>query len=179
MRDISLHILDIAENSVKADAQNIVIVVDEDIIKNLLTLQITDDGKGMKEEMAKKADDPFVTSRTTRKVGLGIPLLKEAAKAAGGGLKVTSEENKGTKIKAWFKYDHLDRKPIGNTAETIITLILMNPDTDIRYVHRKNGEEFVFDTKEIKTQLEVITLNNNELLKELKVLINKKLKEIS
>lgn len=179
MRDISLHILDIAENSVKAGAKNIIILVDEDIKKNELTLEITDDGRGMKQELAEKAADPFVTSRTTRKVGLGISLLKEAAKAAEGGLKILSKENEGTKIKAWFKYDHLDRKPLGNIAETIISLILMSADAEISYIHRKNGEEFIFDTKEIKNQLDVITLNNSEILKGLKVLINNKLKEIS
>ncbi len=179
MRDISLHILDIAENSVKAGAKNIIILVDEDIKKNELTLEITDDGKGMKQELAEKAADPFVTSRTTRKVGLGISLLKEATKAADGGLKILSKENVGTKIKAWFKYDHLDRKPLGNIAETIISLILMSANAEISYIHRKNGEEFIFDTKEIKKQLDVITLNNSEILKGLKVLINNKLKEIS
>jgi len=179
VRDISLHILDIAENSVKAGAKNIIILVNEDIKKNELTLEITDDGRGMKQELAEKAADPFVTSRTTRKVGLGISLLKEAAKAAEGGLKILSKENEGTKIRAWFKYDHLDRKPLGNIAETIISLILMSADAEISYIHRKNGEEFIFDTKEIKKQLDVITLNNSEILKGLKVLINNKLKEIS
>lgn len=179
MRDISLHILDIAENSIKAGAKNITIKINEDEKENLLTLEISDDGSGMSKEFAKKASDPFVTSRTTRKVGMGISLLKNAANAAEGDLKILSEENKGTKIKAWFKYDHIDRKPIGNIAETIISLILMSQGTEIKYCHRKNDEEFVFDTKEIKKQLDVITLNNNEILKELKVLINNKLKELS
>jgi len=179
MRDISLHILDIAENSVNAGAKNIVIKVDEDIKKNILTLEITDNGKGMKKEIAEKAADPFVTSRTTRKVGLGISLLKEATKAAEGDLTIISKENAGTNIRAWFKHDHLDRKPLGNIAETIISLILMSPDIEISYIHRKNSEEFIFDTKEIKSQLDVITLNNSQILKELKALINNKLKEIS
>lgn len=179
MRDISLHILDIAENSVKAGAKNITIKITEDEKKNLLTLEISDDGSGMKKEFVKKAHNPFVTSRTTRKVGMGISLLKNAANAAEGDLKIESAEKKGTKIKAWFKYDHIDRKPIGNIAETIISLILMSPDIIIRYVHKKNDEKFEFDTNEIKKQLEVISLNNNEILKELKVLINNKLKELS
>ena len=179
MRDISLHILDIAENSVKAGAKNINIRINEDENKNLLTLEISDDGSGMSKDFADKAHNPFVTSRTTRKVGMGISLLKNAANAAEGDLKIETEENKGTKIRAWFKYDHIDRKPIGNIAETIISLILMSPDIELKYTHIKNSEEFVFDTKEIKKQLDVITLNNNEILKELKVLINNKLKEIS
>ncbi len=179
MRDISLHILDIAENSVKAGAKNIYIIIEEDTVKNMLTLEISDDGKGMSKELAEKASDPFVTSRTTRKVGLGISLLKNAANAADGDLKIISKLNEGTKIKAWFKYDHPDRKPIGNIAETIISLILMSPGTEISYLHRKNDEEFNFNTKEIKKQLDVIALTNNEILKELKVLINNKLKEIS
>ncbi len=179
MRDISLHVLDIAENSVKAGAKNITITINEDEKKNLLILEITDDGSGMSKELTGKAHDPFVTSRTTRKVGMGISLLKNAANAAEGDLKISSKENKGTNIKAWFKYNHIDRKPIGNIAETIISLILMSPDIEIKYTHRKNDEEFMFDTNEIKKQLEVITLNNNEILKELKVLINNKLKEIS
>jgi hypothetical protein len=175
VRDISLHILDIGENSINAGAKNITITVNEDKKKNLLLLEISDDGMGMNKEFAEKASDPFVTTRITRKVGLGISLLKEAAKAAEGGLKIIASENEGTIIKVWFKYDHIDRKPLGNIADTIISLILMSPDTEIKYIHRKNDEEFVFDTKEIKKLLDVIALNDSELLEEIKNLIINKL----
>lgn len=147
MRDISLHILDIAENSVKAGARNIYIMIEEDTVKNLLTLEISDDGKGMSRELAEKASDPFVTSRTTRKVGFGISLLKNAANAADGDLTIQSKVNEGTTVRAWFKYDHIDRKPLGNMTDTIIALVMFSSEVNIKYIHRSCKKEFILDTK--------------------------------
>ena len=129
MRDISLHILDIAENSVKAGAKNIEIIIEEDTKKDLLNIEINDDGTGMKPEIAENVTDPFVTTRTTRKVGLGLPLLKNSAEQAEGSLKVDSVLGKGTKIKAVFKLSHIDN------------------EVNIKYTHRQDGKEFTFDTE--------------------------------
>ena len=153
MEDLSLHILDIAENSIIANAKNVEIIIDEDIKKDLLTIEINDDGSGMNKEMINKITDPFVTSRTTRRVGLGIPLLKGSAEMANGNLVIKSQVNVGTKVKATFQYSNIDRKPLGNIKETLVSLIVGNPDVNFRYVHKYNGQTFEFDTKKMKEEL--------------------------
>jgi signal transduction histidine kinase len=121
MREITLHLLDIAENSVAAGAKNIDIYIEENLLKDRLYLSIEDDGKGMDEETVKAITDPFTTSRTERKVGLGIPLLKNAAEACEGSLTVTSALGKGTKIEATFQHSHIDRMPLGDVGHNIFT----------------------------------------------------------
>ena len=146
MRDISLHILDIAENSINAGAKNISIKIIDEKKKNLLTVEISDDGKGMNKEFAENAGSPFVTTRTTRKIGLGLSLLKAAAEIANGKLVISSSTGKGTKITAIFQLDHVDRKPIGSMAQTILALAANNPETNIKYIRKQNGKKFVFDS---------------------------------
>jgi len=146
VRDISLHILDIAENSINAGAKNISISIIENGKKNLLTVEISDDGKGMDKEFIEKISSPFVTTRTTRKIGLGVPLLKAAAETANGRLLVDSSPGKGTRITATFQLDHVDRKPIGSMAQTILALAASNPEIHIEYIRKQNGKKFIFDT---------------------------------
>lgn len=177
MTDLSMHILDIAENGINAGAKNIGIYINEDEKSNLLTIEITDDGKGMTKEETEAIQNPFVTSRTTRKVGLGIPLLKESAEIAGGRIEIESEQGKGTKVKAYFEYNHIDRRPLGNMAETLISIILLSEDTEIKYRHIRNGNEFEFDTGEIKSQLKVEKLNDITLLNQLKKILTEKISE--
>jgi anti-sigma regulatory factor (Ser/Thr protein kinase) len=143
---ISLHILDIAENSINAGAKNITIKIIEEKKKNLLTVEISDDGKGMDKEFIEKVISPFVTTRTTRKVGLGVPLLKAAAEIANGKLVIDSSPGKGTKITAAFQLDHVDRKPIGSMTQTILALAASNPEIHIKYIRKQNGKKFIFDT---------------------------------
>lgn len=178
MNDISLHILDISENSIEAGAKNIEIKITEDAKNDLLTVEINDDGKGIKVEMMGKIADPFTTSRKTRNVGLGIPLFKEAAESSGGNFCIDSKEGAGTRVKAEFKYSHIDRKPLGNMPETLIAIILRAENTDIAYCHRKNGKEFVFRTKDLKKDLKIISLNEPGLLKNLKEILNHKISEL-
>lgn len=142
-----MHILDIAENSVKAGAKNIEIIIEEDKKKDMLTVEISDDGEGMDSVMAEKSTDPFVTTRTTRKVGMGLPLFKTSVEQAEGTLTVDSFPGKGTKVKATFKLSHIDRKPLGNMANTILALVMFNSEVNIKYIHNLNGKEFTFDTK--------------------------------
>jgi anti-sigma regulatory factor (Ser/Thr protein kinase) len=146
VRDISLHILDIAENSINAGAKIISIKILEEKKKNLLTVEITDDGKGMNKEFAENSGSPFVTTRTARKVGLGLPLLKAAAEIANGRLTIKSAPGKGTKITAEFQLDHVDRKPVGSMAKTILALAANNPETHIKYIRKQNGKKFIFDS---------------------------------
>jgi anti-sigma regulatory factor (Ser/Thr protein kinase) len=178
MEDISLHLLDIAENSIKAGADKIEILIDENVKENTLRLEIKDNGCGMNDEIKKNVKDPFTTTRTERKIGLGLSLLNQAAEDTGGYVEVESEEGKGTKIKALFRYDHIDRKPMGNIAETIMTLLASSGKMDIRYIHRKNGGEFVFDSGEIKKELGKNAFTNSGVLIQIKELINSKLKEL-
>ena len=160
MEDLSLHILDIVENSVAAKANKIEIVISEDRKKDLLSVEVIDNGIGMDQETVKKAVDPFYSSKTVRRFGLGLSLLSEAAKAANGNLSIKSRKGKGTRIKANFQYSHIDRKPIGDIAQTIITLVVGNPEIDLIYVHRKNDREYRLDTREIKCQLNEMPVNS-------------------
>ncbi|MFH1717882.1 MAG: ATP-binding protein [Planctomycetota bacterium] len=148
MEDLSLHILDIAENSISGSAKTIEIRIDEDRTKDLLTIEIKDDGKGMDEQTLQKALDPFFTTRTTRRVGLGLPLLAQAARESGGGIELDSKPGRGTTVRATFAYGHVDRKPMGDIDETILTLVAGHPEIDILYEHNRNGSIYHFDTRE-------------------------------
>jgi len=160
MEDLSLHILDIAENSVAAKADKIEIRISEDKKKDFLSVEVIDNGTGMDKETQKKAVDSFYTSRTVRRFGFGLPLLSEAAKAANGHFSIESEKGEGTRIKADFQYSHIDRKPLGDMGQTIITLVIGNPEIDLIYVHKKNSDKYSFDTREIKAQLKGAPLNS-------------------
>jgi anti-sigma regulatory factor (Ser/Thr protein kinase) len=153
MEDLSLHILDVAENSIAAGAKHISIIVEEDDSRDILSLEIADDGKGMDPETVKRATDPFYTTRTTRRVGLGLALLQEAAHAAEGDLNIQSRVGEGTKVRATFRLSHIDLKPMGNMAETLTALVASSSEVDLRYVHRWNGHSFTFDTREIRDTL--------------------------
>lgn len=153
MKEVSLHILDIAENSVAANAKLIEISVEEDSALNRLTVKIVDDGKGMDEQTARRVVDPFVTSRTTRKVGLGIPMFKVGAEMCDGAFELHSEVGKGTSIMASYRLDHLDRPPLGDMAETMTTLVVCNPDIDFVYRYSVDGKTYAFDTREIRAVL--------------------------
>ncbi len=164
MKELSLNILDIAKNSVKAEANLIEIIIDENVKDNLLTIVISDDGCGMNEELLGRVKDPFTTTRTTRKVGMGIPLFELAANQAGGTLSIESEVGKGTCVTATFVYDSIDRAPIGDITGTIITLLSGSPEIDFRYIHRYNGAEFEFDTKKIKDILGDVPIDSADVL---------------
>jgi anti-sigma regulatory factor (Ser/Thr protein kinase) len=153
VQDLSLHILDVAENSIAAGAKNVAIRLSEDLETDTLTLEIEDDGKGMAKWMLKKATDPFVTGKQGKQVGLGLALLSQAAAEANGLLKIESEPGKGTLVRATFQYSHVDRKPIGNLGETLTTLICGHPEIDFTFYHKgARGEEHL-STKEIKKRL--------------------------
>lgn len=164
MKELSLHILDIVQNSVAAGAKLITLDLIEDVNTDLLEFSIKDDGCGMTEETLKKVTDPFTTGRTTRRVGLGIPLLKAAAELTGGGLELTSEPGVGTTVTARFVYDSIDRQPLGNMAETILGIIISYENIDFVYYHRVNEKEFTIDTREIKGILGEVSLNEPEVV---------------
>lgn len=150
MEDLSLHILDIVENSIRALAKSIKIRIEEDIEKDLLAVEIEDNGQGMDEETAKKALDPFFTTKATRRVGLGLPLLDQAAREAGGKLEISSEIEKKTRIRATFQYSHPDRKPLGDIKETLLALAAGHPEVDFIYEHKRGETIYRWDTKKTK-----------------------------
>jgi anti-sigma regulatory factor (Ser/Thr protein kinase) len=172
MEDLSLHILDIAENSIAAGARNIVITLAEDAARDLLTVEITDDGKGMAAEAVERASDPFYTTRTTRRVGLGLALLREAAAAANGSMEIRSVPNAGTSIKATFQLSHIDRKPLGNLVETITSLLMSRSEINVRYVHSRGENKVVFDTKEIRDELGSLALNSAKAISVIRGFLN-------
>ncbi len=178
MKDLSLHVLDIVQNSVVAGALLIKIDVIEDIKSDKLTLIVEDNGKGMSKEFLERVTDPFSTSRTTRKVGLGIPMFKHAAESTGGSFSIESEVGKGTKTMAVFGHSHIDRQPLGDMAETMFSLVGCNKDIDFIYKHIHNENEFVFDTKEIKKLLDGVDITEPDILMWIKSYIEEGIEEI-
>ena len=163
MRELSLNILDIAQNSITANASLITIEVSENTAEQTFLIGIFDNGKGMSETQVKSVIDPFFTTRTTRKVGMGIPLFKMAAEQTGGNLEIESELGVGTQIRAIFKTDSIDFTPLGDVASTIQMLITMNTDRDFVYKHKVDEKEFVCDTRELKAILGDVPLDTYEV----------------
>ncbi|MDR0661006.1 MAG: ATP-binding protein [Prevotellaceae bacterium] len=165
MKDLSLHILDIVQNSISAKATLIEIEVNEQPNNDTLTITITDNGKGMTPEQVIKVTDPYFTSRTSRKVGLGIPLFKQNAEQSGGKLSIISTIDVGTQIIAQFGYSHIDRPALGNIANAISLLVMSNPAIDFIYTHTINKESYLFDTREVKEILGDTPINNTQVVK--------------
>ena len=178
MLTLANHILDIAENSVRADAKFIEISIEEDSQKDCLTIEIKDDGQGMSQDVQKKALDPFYTTKTVRHVGLGLPLLKDAAERSGGTFQLESQEYSGTTVKATFGLHHLDRQPLGAIINIIIILIISNSDVDFFYKHRHNDRRFGLDTREIRKEIEDVPINHPEIIKYIRGVIEEGLREI-
>lgn len=148
MEDLSLHILDIAENAIRASACFIEVEIEERPGEDLLVIVISDNGKGLEQKALDRVFDPFFTTKTGKKVGLGLPLLAQAARQAGGDLTVDSATGEGTTVKATFSLSNIDLKPLGNINETLKTLITGHPEVDFRFRYFDGNEEIVFDTRE-------------------------------
>lgn len=169
MKELSLNVLDIAQNSVKAKAKNVLIKITE--TETALTFEIEDDGCGMSEEMVENVINPFCTTRTTRKVGLGIPLLKLAAEQTGGSVEIKSVSeqvdpaNCGTKVTAVFFKNHLDFTPLGDIVSTVTALIQGSPDIEWRFEHHLENGKVELDTKELREVLGDVPLDTYEVIK--------------
>ena len=159
MLELSMHILDIVQNSLAARASRVEIRIGEDLAEDLLALEVKDNGRGMAPEVIRRVTDPFYTSRTTREVGLGIPLLKLAAERCGGCLEVQSLEGKGTRISATFRLNHFDRAPLGDMGETLAVLICGNPGADFLYEHRVDDRTYRLETGEMREVLGTVPLD--------------------
>lgn len=178
MKDLSLHILDIAQNSIRANATLVEIVLVEDIPSDLFSITIRDNGCGMSPETVEKVVDPFYTSRTTRKVGLGLPLLKQNAERCGGKFTITSKENEGTEVLATFSHSNIDRPVLGDIAGVVIILVTSNPEMNFIYSHSYNGKTYCFDTREVKEALDGTPINDLKVSRFLKDMIKENLEEI-
>ena len=165
MLELSLHILDIAENSIRARARRVMIDMTEDREADRLTLEIRDDGKGMTEEERKRALDPFYTTKKVRRVGLGLPMLAQAAANTGGSLEIESNPGSGTRVRVAFGLSHIDRQPLGDLPGTIVALIAGSPDVHFVYRHHRDGRAYKLDTDEIKREIEDVPINHIEVLK--------------
>ena len=169
MKELSLNILDLAQNSIKAGAKHLEILLTR--AGNWLTIQISDDGTGMSPAFAAEAADPFTTTRTTRKVGMGLPLFKMAAEQTGGTFSLVSQQAQregdahGTTVTATFDTVHVDCEPLGDIAETILTLIQGNPELSLTYVYRTEAGEQKLSTDEMREILgEDVPLNSADVL---------------
>ncbi len=178
MNDLSLHIIDIIQNSLSAGAGLVTVSVNEDTQANCLTIEVGDNGKGMTKEQVDKLDDPFFTSRTTRRVGMGIPLFRQSARQSGGDVVIISEPGKGTDIKATFELNNIDRPPLGDIANTIILMVSANPDKEFVFCYIYNGNEYCFDTREVKEVLEGLPLNDVSVIRMLTEMVSENIKEL-
>lgn len=163
MPEISLNILDVAENSTRAKASLVTIIVDVQTSADTLTVVIEDDGCGMSQEQLSAVTDPFFTTRTTRKVGLGVPFFKQAAESTDGSFSITSTLGAGTRVCAVFTLSHIDRMPLGDINGTIHTLVTMHPECDFLYTFRFNEKEFSLDTREFREILGDISFQEPEV----------------
>lgn len=164
MPDIAMHLLDIVYNSIRALAKMITIRIHDSEKENMIEIIVEDDGCGMDEETIQHVMDPFFTTRTTRKVGLGVPLFKEGVLATGGTFDISSTVGKGTMIKACYIKNHWDTPPLGDLAETLATLIQANDQIDYLFTYTSDTHQFCLDTKEIKAILDGVKINEPEII---------------
>ncbi len=178
MIEISLHLLDIVQNSIKANAENIKITVYENTDENILSVKVEDDGVGMDERMVNKICDPFFTTSDVKRVGFGISLLKFACENAGGSLEIVSKENEGTTITATFVYDHINRQPLGDMAYTVTCLLLFNLNVGFIYEHTYNGNHFLFSSDDYADEATNIVRNGGDLEQWLNSLLKEKIEKL-
>lgn len=178
MNDLSLHLIDIIQNSISAGATLITLRVAEDNAADTLTLTVEDNGRGMTAQQVEKLSDPFFTTRTTRRVGMGIPLFRQSAEQAGGELTVESTVGKGTVVRASFQNSHIDRPPLGNVANSFILMVSANPELDFIFEYTYDGRVYVFDTREVKEALDGISLAEPAVIRMLTEMIEENVKDL-
>lgn len=171
LQDLAMHILDLGENAIRANADFIVIELLLDDVADTISLIIKDNGCGMDEEMLKRVVDPFYSTRTTRKIGLGLPFIKELSELCNGSFELTSQVNQGTTLRVVLQKSHWDTPPLGDVGEAIMMLVQAKPTIDYQF-HYRHQIDFYVDTCEIKEQLEDVSIAELEILLWLKEYIN-------
>lgn len=170
MRELSLHILDILQNAVEAGATLVELTIEEDLASDRLTIVVRDNGRGIPADVLPHVFDPFYTSRTTRRVGLGLPLLKAAAERCAGDVTIVSEPGGGTTVQAVFQHSHLDRAPLGDIVGALLTFMLGSA-CDLAFTHRVDGREFTLDTRAVAAVLEETPLSHPQVVEWLRAYI--------
>lgn len=165
MREISLHILDLLENSLEAGSTAVNLRIAENSQLDLLEIEVADNGRGMTREMVRNVTSPFCTSRKTRRVGLGLPLLAAACERCAGSLQIESTVGLGTKVRAVFQRSHIDLAPLGDIGSTVLSVALHQPPVALRYVHEVDGRMFVLDTAEIAGELGEVPMTHPSVLR--------------
>jgi hypothetical protein len=178
MKELSMHILDITMNSVKAEAKLIEITIEENTKNNSIRITIKDDGKGMSKEILENVTNPFYTTRTTRKVGLGLSLLKEASERCNGYLKINSQLGIGTIVESVFEKNNIDRAPIGNIGDTILVIINSLINCELIYNHDVDGKKFTISTMQLKEILGSVDINDSNVIIWVKEYVNESIKEL-
>lgn len=179
MKNMALHIMDIIQNSITAQASELQLYFNEKTDLQIVEIILIDNGNGISPEYLKKVTDPYTTSRTTRKVGLGIPLLKQNAERTGGNLEIISEVNKGTKIKAVFHTNHPDCIPVGDIPGVIMLTIGANPKLEFKYMHSFDTKKYIFKTTEIREILEDVPINDVQVLAFIKETIQNNIEQLN
>ncbi len=164
MRELALHILDLVQNSLEAGANRVLLEIIEDSSADTLTIRVSDNGRGMDADTRRRVLDPFVTTRTTRRVGLGLPLIDMSTKQCGGYLKIDSTVGRGTTVEAVYRHSHLDRPPLGNLAATVKTLVIANPEIELAYRHTVDNAVFSLATRELTEILGDMPLTHPDVI---------------
>ncbi|MDD2495791.1 MAG: ATP-binding protein [Tissierellia bacterium] len=178
MKELSMHILDIVMNSVKAEASLIEIEIEDSIKNNIIRIIIKDNGRGMSEETLNNVTNPFYTTRNTRKVGLGLPMLKEACERCNGNFKIVSEFGKGTMVESFFERNNIDRAPLGSMGVTMMTIINSLDDCELIYNHKTDKNSFQLSTAKIKEILDGIDIKSNDIMLWIKEYVDENIKEL-
>jgi anti-sigma regulatory factor (Ser/Thr protein kinase) len=178
LTEIALHILDIVQNSIVAGAKNILIEINEDKANDIMEISVIDNGKGIASDKIERVLDPFYTSRTTRKVGLGLSLFKQSVEQAEGSFYIDSELGKGTKVRAIYKLSHLDRPPLGDIAGVVSLMVSANPNLDFVFKNINGPNNYIFNTTEVKQTLGEISVSNPEVQKFMKEMIEENINNI-
>ncbi|MBP1924915.1 sensor histidine kinase YesM [Sedimentibacter acidaminivorans] len=178
MKELSMHILDIAMNSVKAEAKLIEITVEDSIKNNSIKITIKDDGKGMSKEILENVANPFYTTRTTRKVGLGLSMLKEASERCNGYLKINSQLGVGTIVESFFERNNIDRAPLGNIADTILVIVNSLKNCNLIYNHVVDDNSFTISTQQLKEILGEVVISDSNVVMWIKEYVNENINDL-
>lgn len=178
MEELALHILDLMENSLAAGADRLVLDITEEPADNTMRIELLDNGRGMEEKAREMALDPFFTTRTTRRVGLGLPLFRATARQCGGDLFLISEPGKGTRVVVTLELNHIDRPPLGNMGATVAAVLGRKEQLELTYRHRRGQRVFEFSTSWLKKELGDVPLNLAPVLKWVEVYVNEGLKAL-
>lgn len=178
MKELSMHILDIVMNSVKAKASLIEITIEDSIKNNTLKIIIKDNGGGMSEEVLANVTNPFYTTRTTRNVGLGIPMLKETCERCNGGFDISSSIGVGTSVECFLERNNIDRAPLGNMGDTIMTIINSLNDCELIYTHKADDNIFQLSTVRIKEILDSVSIKSNDVMLWIREYVNENISKL-